>query len=197
MSKELVHVPKITKMAKYLMALTANKDKLKGTHKSILAVLREMNTTVQIISGLTGISDDKVRSHINELEAMGLASVTETRKAGGGPPKKIWGMHDEFRSVHKVPTYPSQHQDVAMATARKKGGRSLEIDEVASILWGNPEAALRGRSGTLVEIAGTLKKTPILAREAGDAEARRNSAVAIPEDNKWDLADFVGDDEEE
>lgn len=196
MTNVLIHVPKITKMAKYLSALTANKDKLKTTHYRILGILREMNTTAQIISGLTGIKDDKVRVHLNELEQIGLASITEVRK-GKGPGKKIWGMHDEFRAVRKVPTYPTVNQDAAMSVARVKGGRSLEMDEVAAILWGNPEASIRGRSGALVEIATTLKKAPILSREVGDAEARR-AAIIPTEDNKaWDLSDFVDNDEEE
>ncbi len=110
----------------------------------------------------------------------------------------IWGMHDEFRAEHKVPTYPSVHQDTALTTMRKTGGRELEMDEVAAILWGNPEASVRGRPAALVHVAGTLKKTPISSRAAGDIAARRELAEpAAAGDTSWDLGDFVDQDEEE
>jgi len=189
-------VPRTTKMAKYLQALGQNRHQLTGRHMSVLAVLREMNTTTAIIAGLTGIRSNKVHVLIQDLARMGLASGVEERKTPvGGNMKKLWGMHDEFRAVHKVPTYPSAHQELALYQAGKKGGRSLDMDETAAILWGNPEATVRGRSETLVEIASTLKKTPIESRAAGDAAARRENTVeqSAP---VWDINDYVGDEEE-
>lgn len=186
-------VPKITKMAKYLMALKTNNDKLTGSHHRILHILREMNTTVQIISGLTGIKDDKVRTFVNELHTWGLASIVEVRK-GTGRQRNIWGMHDEFRAVHKVPTYPSVHQEAMLSVGVRKGARKLDMDETAAILWGDSSAARTGHSEALVEIATSLKKTPILSIQAGDAEARR-ICEETTDTQDWDINNFLGDDE--
>lgn len=195
MTNQTVFVPKITKMAKYLQAVTAQKDSLKQTHHRVLHILREMNTTVQIISGLTGIKDDKVRAAVNELHTLGLASVVEVRKGNGARGRKIWGMHDEFRAVRKVPTYPSVTQEASMSVAAKKAGRKLEMDEIAVALWGDTEIASRGHSATMVDIATGLKKTPIPSHQAGDVAARRQSAV-VGDTKSWDLEDYAADEEE-
>lgn len=191
MSKELVHVPRITKMAKYLQAVNNNRE-LNVSHLRVLAVIREMNTTVQIIAGLTGMAPDKVRERVNDLHRWGLASVTELRARS----KKIWGMHDDFRSENKVPTYPSVTQEASMELKRKKAGRKLEMDEVATILWGGDDNRSGAVSAALVEVSTSLKKTPIETRVAGDVAARRQAGVT---DDKisWSLEDFVESDEEE
>lgn len=191
-------VPRITKMAKYLQALSANKDRLKATHHRILHILREMNTTVQIIAALTGIKETKVRSAVNDLHDWGLASIVEIRK-GGARARRIWGMHDEFRAVRKVPTFPSVTQEASMSVASKKAGRKLEMDEVAAALWGEAKTDYKGHSATLVDIATGLKKTPIPNRELGDREARREAAIEAygnEFNTSWALEDFAGDEEE-
>lgn len=187
MSKDLAHVPRITKMAKYLQTVNNNRD-LTVYHLRIMAVIREMNTTVQIISGLTGIHENKVRERLNELQRWGLASITETRARD----RKIWGLHDDFRSHHKVPTYPSLAQQGSLDLKRRKGGQKLDVDEMAAYLWGDTEMVSRGHSEALVDLATTLKKTPILSQQAGDVEARRQATVVTPEPMvSWDLDDFI------
>ncbi len=200
MSKELQHVPRITKMAKYLQTVKNHRDvsKLGVYHFAILTVLREMNTTVQIIAGLTGISNNKVRERLNDLHNAGLASVVEMRGRG----KKIWGMHDDFRSFHKVPTFPSVTQEASIELKRQKAGRMLEMDEVATILWGSGETRTEAVSGGLVAVATTLRKTPILNQAVGDREARREAADEVARlgqeiQGDWSLEDFVESDEEE
>lgn len=191
MSNQMAAVPKITKMAKYVQALTANREKLRPTHHRVLHILREMNTTVQIISGLTGLDVDKVRTAVNELAAMGLASVTETRKSKSRP-SKVWGVHDEFRSIH-TRTYPSAEQVAVVEEANRKGGRALEMDELATLLWANPETGGRGRSGALVEVALNLKAYPLSSQQAGEKAARREAAQAEVVPESWDPMDFVED----
>src|SRR4051812_17853878 len=113
MTNPIAFVPKITKMAKYLAALTANRQ-LTVYHLRLLGVLREMNTTASILSGLTGIENATVHKRLKELHAWDLISVVEQRKSGQRV-KNLWGMHDDFRAVHKVPTYPSVNQEKVIA----------------------------------------------------------------------------------
>lgn len=194
MTNPTTFVPKTTKMAKYLQTVAMRREDLKATHHRVLHILREMNTTIQIIAALTGIKEAKVYSAVGDLQEWGLASVTETRKTGARQ-KHIWGLHDDFRAVNKVPTYPSVTQEASMVVVSKKAGRKLEMDEVAVALWGNQEMAYRGHSATLVDIATGLKKTPIPSQQLGDAEARRQSAVSVTPE-MWSLEDFAADEEE-
>lgn len=190
--KSLVHIPRITKTAKYLQAVTSNRE-LTVYHFRILSVLREMNTIVPIIAGLTGIQDSKVHTKLKELEAWQLIEVTEER-ATGRRAKKFWGLHSDFRDNLRVRTYPSVPQEQGHRKKGVKGARIVEMETLATLIWDNPETSIGDRPEALVEIATTLRPCALENQKSGDADARREAVPQQEPKITWDINDFLEED---
>ncbi len=98
--------------------------KLYGSQYRLLIYLRELNSSAQELSLVTGISKERVRARLKQMSGQGLVEIVETLS----DKTVIWGLAENMRRPD-VATYPTE----ATVAARRSRLSAPIVEEVTPV----------------------------------------------------------------